>query len=55
MAAEEAGTDGTVNVQRRSNEYDYMKTTVMNLPTDFVQLTEPTLSRVSPIVAYSDQ
>ena len=51
MAAEEAGTDGTVNVQRRSNDYDYMKTTVMNLPTDFVQLMEPTLSRVSPVVA----
>ena len=28
-----------------------MKTTVMNLPTDFVKLTEPTLSRVSPVVA----
>ena len=28
-----------------------MKTTVMKLPTDFVKLTEPTLSRVSPVVA----
>ena len=51
MAAEEAGTDSTMNVQCRSNDYDYMKTTVMNLPTDFVKLTEPTLSRVSPVVA----
>ena len=46
MAAEEAGTDGTMNVQCRSNDDDYMKTTIMNLPTDFVKLTEPTLSRV---------
>ena len=51
VAAEEAGTDGTVNVQCRSNDQDYMKTTVMKLPTDFVKLTEPTLSRVSPVVA----
>ena len=51
MAAEEAGTDGTMNVQWRSNDDDYMKTTVMNLPTDFVKLTEPALSRVSPVVA----
>ena len=28
-----------------------MKTTVMNLPTDFVKIAEPTLSRVSPVVA----
>ena len=28
-----------------------MKTTVMKLPTDFAKLTEPTLSRVSPVVA----
>ena len=28
-----------------------MKTTVMKLPTDFVKFTEPTLSRVSPVVA----
>ena len=40
--AEEAGTDGTTNVQCRSNDYDNMKTTVMKLPTDFVKLTEPT-------------
>ena len=45
MAAEEAGTDGTRNVQRRSSDDDYMKTTIMNLS------TEPTLSRVSPVVA----
>ena len=38
-------------MQCRSNDYDYMKTTVMNLPTDFVKVTEPTLSRVSPVVA----
>ena len=35
----------------RSNDYDNMKTTVMKLPTDFVKLTEPTFSRVSPVVA----
>ena len=28
-----------------------MKTTVMKLPTDCVKFTEPTLSRVSPVVA----
>ena len=28
-----------------------MKTTIMKLPTDFAKLTEPTLSRVSPVVA----
>ena len=51
MAAEEAGTDGTMNMQCLSNDYDNMKMTVMKLPTDFVKLTEPTLSRVSPVVA----
>ena len=51
MAAEEAGTDGTTNVQCLSIDYDNMKTTVMKLPTDFVKFTEPTLSRVSPVVA----
>ena len=51
MSAEEAGTDGISNVQCRSNDYDNMKTTVMKLPTDFVKPTEPTLSRVSPVVA----
>ena len=51
MAAEEAGTDDTTNVQCRSIDYDNMKTTVMKLPTDFVKLTEPALSRVSPVVA----
>ena len=50
MTAEEAGTDGTMNVQCRSNDYDNVKTTVMKLPTDFVKLTEPTLSRVLPVV-----
>ena len=49
MAAEEAGADGTIDVQCRSNDHDYMKTTVMNLPTDFVKATKPTLSRVSPV------
>ena len=39
MAAEEAGADGTIDVQCRSNDHDYMKTTVMNLPTDFVKAT----------------
>ena len=51
MAAEEAGTDGTIDVQCWSNDHDYMRTTVMNLPTDFVKIAEPTLSRVSPVVA----
>ena len=51
VAAEEAGTDGTIDVQCRSNDHDYMKTTVMNLPTDFAKITEPTLSPVSPVVA----
>ena len=51
MAAEEAGTDGTTNVQCRSIDYDNTKTTVMKLPTDFAKVTEPTLSRVSPVVA----
>ena len=40
-----------MNVQCRSNDHDYMKTTVMKLPTDFAKLTEPTLSRMSPVVA----
>ena len=48
---EEAGTDGTTNLQCRSIDYDDMKTTVMKLPTDFVKFTEPTLSQVSPVVA----
>ena len=51
MAAEEAGTDGTTKVQCRSIDYDNTKTTVMKLPTDFVKFMEPTLSRVSPVVA----
>ena len=51
MAAEEVGTDGTTNVQCRSIDYDNTKTTVMKLPTDFVKSTQPTLSRVSPVVA----
>ena len=49
MAAEEAGTDGIIDVQCRSNDHDYMKTTVKNLATDFVKVTKPTLSRVSPV------
>ena len=45
VAAEEARTIGTVNVQCRSNDQDCMKTTVMKLPTDFVKLnTESTPS-----------
>ena len=40
VAAEEARTVGSVNVQCRSYDQD-MKTTVMKLPTDFVKLTEP--------------
>ena len=51
VAAEEARTVGTVNVQCWSNDQDYMKTTVMKLPTDFVKLTESTPSRESPVVA----
>ena len=46
-----AGTDGTTHVQCWSIDYDNMKTTFMKLPTDFVKFTEPTLSRVSPVVA----
>ena len=42
VTAEEARTVGTVNVQCRLNDQDYMKTTVMKLPTDFVKLTEST-------------
>ena len=51
VAAEEARTDGTVNVQCRSNDHNYMKMTVMKLPTDFVKPTEPTLLQVSAVVA----
>ena len=51
VAAEEAGTDGTMNVRDRSIDWNTMKTTVMKLPTDCVTLTEPTLARVSPVVA----
>ena len=53
VAAVEAGTDGTTNVQCRSIDCDNinMRTTVMKLPTDCVKLTEPTLTRVSPVVA----
>ena len=51
MTAEEAGTDGTTNVQCRSIDCDNMRTTVMKLPTDCVKFTEPTLTRVSPVVA----
>ena len=42
VAAEEAGTDSTGNVQCRSNDYNYMKTTAMKLPTYFVKRTRPT-------------
>ena len=45
VSAEEAGTDGTTNVQGRSIDCDNMKTTVMKLPTDCVKFTEPTLAR----------
>ena len=38
-------------MQCRSIDYDNMKTTIMKLPTDFVKFMEPTLSRVSPVVA----
>ena len=51
MSAEEAGTDGTTNVQGRSIDDDKMKTTVIKLPTDCVKFTEPTLIRVSPVEA----
>ena len=51
MLAEEAGTDGTTNVQGQSIDGDNTKTTVMKLPTDCVKFTEPTLARVSPLVA----
>ena len=51
MTAEEAGTDGTTNVQCRSIDCDNMRTTVMKLPTDCVKFTVPTLTRVSPVVA----
>ena len=51
MTAEEAGTDGTTNIQCRSIDCDNMRTTVMKLPTDCVKFTEPTLTRVSPVVA----
>ena len=46
VAAVEAGTDGTTNVQCWSIDCDNMRTTVMKLPTDCVKLTEPTLTRV---------
>ena len=51
VAAVEPGTDGTTNVQCRSIDCDNMRTTVMKLPTDCVKFTEPTLARVSPVVA----
>ena len=51
MSAEEAGTDGTTNVQGRSIDDDKMKTTIIKLPTDCVKFTEPTLIRVSPVEA----
>ena len=38
VAAEEARTDGTIDVQRRSNDHDYMKTTVMNCPRTLLKL-----------------
>ena len=50
MAAEGARTDGTTNVQGRSIDCDNMRTTVVKLPTDCVKFTEPTLTRVSPVV-----
>ena len=43
VAAEDAGTDGTTNVQCRSIDSDSVKTTV--------KITEPTISRVPPVVA----
>ena len=51
MSAEEAGTDGTTNVQGRTIDDENMKTTVTKFPTVCVKFTEPTLTRVSPLVA----
>ena len=41
VAAKEVRTDGTIDVQCRSNDHDYTKTTVMNLPTDYVKVERP--------------
>ena len=51
MAVEEARTNGHANVRGRSIDCDIIKTTVMKLPMDCVKFTEPTLARVSPVVA----
>ena len=51
VAAEEARTVCSVNVQCRSDDQDYTTTTVVKSPTDFVKVTETTPSRVSLVVA----
>ena len=49
--AEEASTDGATNEQCIYEDQNYTKTTITKLPTDFVEIPKPTLSRVSVKVA----
>ena len=49
--AEEASTDGATNEQPLYEDQNYMKTTITKLPTDFVEISKPTPSRVSVKVA----
>ena len=51
VAAEGAGTDGTMNVRGRSIDCNKRRTTVRKLPTDCGEFTEPISARVSPVVA----
>ena len=46
-AAEEASSDGATNKQCLNDDENYTKTTITKLPTDFVDIPKPTLSRVS--------
>ena len=43
--AEEASTDGTMNVQCLSDDQNYKKTTNMKMPMDYLEVPEPSLTR----------
>ena len=42
--AEEASTDGTINVQCLSDDTNYKKTTSMKMPMDYLEVPEPSLT-----------
>ena len=45
VVAKKAHTDGTRVMQCQSDDQNYMKTTIMQMPTDFLEIPEPSLPR----------